>query len=375
MKLLIATPLYPPDIGGPATYAKILSDELPKRGVETTVISFGDVRHFPKGIAHVFYAFKIFRALYGVDVALALDPVSVGLPLALMALLRGKKFIVRVAGDYAWEQGRQRFGVKMNLDEFAATHPDKFLAQVRALRAVQKFVASRAERIIVPSNYLKGIVAQWGVSSEKAVVVYNAFEDMPTTASREELRRRFGWSGAVLFSAGRLVPWKGFGTLIGLMPELRKRRPECRLYIAGSGPLRDELRAKITESGLDDVVTLLGDLPRKDLSEHIRAADCFVLNTGYEGFSHQLLEVLAIGTPIVTTNVGGNTEVILHDSTGLLVRYNDVPALLGAIEEILAHADRAKAMSEKGRQFAANFTAERMVKETLAVLNGIKTTR
>ena len=51
MKILIATPLYPPDIGGPATYAKILEDELPKQGVTVSVVSFHVVRHLPKGLA------------------------------------------------------------------------------------------------------------------------------------------------------------------------------------------------------------------------------------------------------------------------------------------------------------------------------------
>ncbi|OGZ07185.1 MAG: hypothetical protein A3C93_03375 [Candidatus Lloydbacteria bacterium RIFCSPHIGHO2_02_FULL_54_17] len=374
MKILIATPLYPPDIGGPATYAKILEDELPKQGVTVSVVSFHVVRHLPKGLAHIVYAWKLFRALFGVDMLLALDPVSVGLPSALVALLRGKKFIVRVAGDYAWEQGKQRFGVQENLDEFVTLPPGKLLAQVRLLRAVQYFVASHAERVIVPSKYLKEVIAKWGVSPEKIVVVYNAFAGVPTFPPRDEVRKRLGWSGPTLFSAGRLVPWKGFGPLVGLMPEIRKRHPGCKLYIAGSGPLFSELKTKVSELGLGDAVTLLGDMPREKLTEQIYAADCFVLNTGYEGFSHQLLEVLSVGTPIVSTSAGGNREVIEQGVTGVLVGYNDTVALLRAATEVLTNTGRAREMSENGKQFAANFTVERMVKETLAVLNGVKTT-
>lgn len=373
MKLVVATPLYPPDIGGPATYAKILEDELPKQGVSVSVISFHTVRHLPKGIAHLVYAWKLFQALRSVDLLLALDPVSVGLPAAFAAFLSGKRFIVRIAGDYAWEQGKQRFGVKENLDEFVQMPPNRFMAQVRLLRALQHVVASRADAVIVPSAYLKTIVTKWGIVPERITVVYNAFAGVPSLPLRAEVRKRLGWSAPVIFSSGRLVPWKGFGVLIGLMPELMRKHSGTKLYIAGSGPLLPELKQMVDDLGLGDMVTLLGDMPREELMAHVVAADCFVLNTGYEGFSHQLLEVLSAGTPIVTTAVGGNTELIEHNVTGVLVDYNDATALLRAISGVLTDTVRAREMSEKGRQFAANFTVERMVKDTLLVLRGITT--
>ena len=368
MKLLIATPLYPPDIGGPATYAKILGDELPKYGLSVRVVSFGEVRHFPKGLSHLIYTFRLFRALSDADVLLALDPVSVGLPAVFATALRRKKLVVKIVGDYAWEQGQQRFGVKVFLDEFVTMTPNKFLAQVRLLSAIQFFVASHASRIIVQSNYLKDIITKWGASLEKIVVVYNACDTIPVLPPREELRKKFGWNSPVLLSAGRLVPWKGFAPLVTLMAEIVKRHPRARLFIAGSGPLFSELKSKITETGMDSLVTLLGEVPKEKLMEYICAADCFVLNTGYEGLSHQLLEVLAIGTPIVTTNVGGNPEIVKDHGTGLLVGYNDTVALLGAIEVMLTDTTKAQQMATEGRRFVASFTIARMVKETISVL-------
>ncbi len=110
MRLLIATPLYPPDPGGPATYAKALEEGLPPLPIEVDLVKFSDVRHLPKGVRHVAYFWRVLRALKGVDVVLALDPVSVGLPALLAALIARKKFVLKVVGDYAWEQGRQRWG-------------------------------------------------------------------------------------------------------------------------------------------------------------------------------------------------------------------------------------------------------------------------
>jgi glycosyltransferase involved in cell wall biosynthesis len=371
MKLVIATPLYPPDIGGPATYAKTLEDELKKWDIAVSVVSFHTVRFLPKGLSHLVYTVKLFRALYGADVLLALDPVSVGFPSALMALVRSKKFVVKIVGDYAWEQGRQRFGVKDNLDEFVKKPSNKFLAQVVFLRMIQKFVAWRADRIIVPSNYLKGIVSEWGIRPDKIEVVYNAFDGIPELGTQGAMRESLSITGMNILSAGRLVPWKGLSTLILLMPELRTTFPELKLFIAGSGPLEEELKTQIKNSELTDAVVLLGDVEHTKLMGYIRAADCFVLNTGYEGLSHQLLEVLAVGTPIVTTNVGGNPELIENGVTGTLVPYDDRPALLSAMTKTLTTPESAQKMADAGKVFVSQFTVSRMVDGTLDILKNV----
>ena len=93
-KILIATGLYPPEVGGPATYSKLLFDTLPKHGFEVTVVSFGEVRRLPKGIRHVFYFFKIIKKGRYTDCIFAQDPVSVGLPAFLAARLLRKRFLL-----------------------------------------------------------------------------------------------------------------------------------------------------------------------------------------------------------------------------------------------------------------------------------------
>src|SRR3989344_3997850 len=156
MKLVIATPLYPPEIGGPATYAKLLFEGLPKKGIEVDLVKFSDVRHLPKIIRHYIYYRHVLKAIRNADVVLALDPVSVGLPAMWAARRAGKPFVVKIVGDYAWEQGRQRFGITQNRDEFVKTARVPF--PVRVLRRIQPRVAAAATRVIVPSEYLQDIV-------------------------------------------------------------------------------------------------------------------------------------------------------------------------------------------------------------------------
>ena len=82
MKLLIATGLYPPEIGGPATYAKLFEERLPRYGIEVSIFPFRTVRHLPPLIRHIVYGWKVFRMSRNADLILVQDSVSTGLPVA-----------------------------------------------------------------------------------------------------------------------------------------------------------------------------------------------------------------------------------------------------------------------------------------------------
>lgn len=363
MKILIATPLYPPDDGGPATRARILEEEFPKHGTEVVVVSFSHFRHHPKGVSHLRYAAALWKAARGVDLIYALDPVSVGFPAALVALFALKPFAVCIVGDYAWEQGTQRSGVKENLDEFVKRRSYPLL--VRFLRLVQEWVAYRAVRIIVPSYYLQDIIAAWGVPLKKITVIYNAFEPHMTTESKAAIRIKLAIDGRLIVTAGRAVPWKGFAVLMDAIADMRAEFPDATLAIAGSGD-QSEYVAYAKQHGYD-FVRFLGLMPHGDLMEWIRAADCFALNTGYEGLSHLLLEAMALNTPIVTTKVGGNTE-LLTDGRGVLVTYNNRVELTAALRGVLADPDEATKHARNSAEFVSSFTVSRMVEESLRIL-------
>lgn len=330
IKILLATGLYPPEIGGPATYARMLEEELPQRGVELITVPYGTVRHLPKIVRHVAYTYALWRQTKNIDVIYALDPISVGLPAWLVSYLCRRPFMIRLGGDYAWEQGQQRFGLTASLDDYTKNRKVARLP-VRVLAAVQGFVVRRAQRVIVPSEYLKSIVATWGVRQECLRVIYSALFPLVVESNREGLREQLAFNGFVIASVGRLVPWKGFSTLINVVKVLKDQGVPVTLVIAGDGPSEGVLKQQIATLGLENEVRLLGRLSKDALGAVVKAADVFVLNTSYEGLSHQLLEVMDLGTPIVTTRVGGNPELITDNMTGLLIDYNDQEALCGAI--------------------------------------------
>lgn len=362
MRLLIATPLYPPDPGGPATYARILEQELPSRGVQVALLKFSDVRRFPKVIRHITYFALLMRAGRDADTILALDPVSTGLPAMLAARFLKKPFFVKVVGDYAWEQGTQRFGIRVSLDEFVRTEHVPFSVQI--LRNVQVAVARAAKTVIVPSEYLRGVVTHWGIEPAHVTVIYNAMQD----EEPGELSVREGdMTRPRVVSVGRLVPWKGMPGLIHAVAAVREQVPDATLLIAGDGPDRDTLE-RLMHARLGNAGVLLGPLSHPDTLVLIKEADVFVLNSTYEGLSHLLIEALALGKAIVATDVGGNPELIEDGKNGLLVPVGDRDALAEAIRHLLLNPKHREVLGQAAEVSSKRFSTAAMADATVATV-------
>lgn len=367
MRILIATGLYPPDIGGPATYSKLLFDKFYTYDVQVDVACFGDVRYLPKIIRHVAYFLLVVKKSKGVDAIYAQDPLGTGFPAMLAAIATRKRFFLKIVGDRAWEIAVQSYAVHDELEVFSKKIG--YVPSILLCKLVQRIVCAFAERIIVPSNFLKEIVSNWGVHRDKIAVIYNAFTPPQTTMSRSALREKFGLSGRVLMSVGRLVPWKGFEALIALMPKLRVHYHDAVLLIAGDGPDAPKLLKLIHAHKAELYVRLLGKVDQKELFGYIVASDVFVLNTSYEGLSHQLLEVMALGTPIVTTPAGGNKELITHDINGYLVYHNDAESYIRTISYIFEHPEEALRLTSEAQKSLSRFNETSMLRELSELLH------
>lgn len=366
MKILIATPLYPPDIGGPATYAKLLNDRLPSHGFTIKILSFKEVRNWPKVIRHLLFFLKVLRRGRGVDIIFTQDPVSTGLPSLLAAKLLGKKLVVRVAGDYAWEQASQRFWVTDSIDDFQAK---KYGFRIELLRKTQSFVVRHSDTVITPSIYFKSLVSGWNCNRKKIQHIYNGI-DFPTIIknkanARQTLRLAANWK--VLISVGRLVPWKGFSTLIEVVENLVVGNKNYHLCIIGDGPDRSALAKMIAQKGLDDNIHLFGALSRDLVFDYLSAGDVFVLNTSFESFSFQVVEAMMIGIPVVTTNIGNLTEIINNGESGILVTPNDEKALIFNIERLLSDKIFREQIITKARKKSQQFSIENTLNNLLPI--------
>lgn len=360
-RLLIAADIYPPDIGGPATYAAKLYTHLQSQW-DVAVLCYADAPHSdavtvlrraPALIRYINYFTKVFRLARRADVVYAMGPVSAGLPVCLACLLLRKKYIVKVVGDYAWEQAQNSGSTTLLLDAFQA---DAVRGKIKILRFAQRLVCRRAAKVITPSAYLKRIVTGWGVVPEKIEVIYNATNILPNAL---EAQRTVGR----IVSIGRLVPWKGFETLIRVFERIRKTYTQAELYILGDGPLKKALVEYIASHGLDACVHVV----RVDHDERdrlLRSAELFVLNTGYEGLPHVVLEAMAAGVPVLTTNVGGNPEVVFDRQNGVLIPYNDYDALYEACMDCLQNPQRMRQYAQQAYHAVARYDVTAMLKRT-----------
>jgi glycosyltransferase involved in cell wall biosynthesis len=360
MRILIATGLYPPDIGGPATYTRFLEEHLPSYGISVHVCSFSAVRRLPKVIRHIVYMWRLWRMAQEHDCLYTLDTVSVGIPTMIIARLLRKKYILRVPGDYAWEQGSIRYGVTDTLDDFLMKTPTSY--SVRILAFLQKSVAQCAHHIVVPSEYMKTVVARWGIATQKVTRIYSALHHIDITHTRDVLRRQYNYTDWVVTTAGRLVPWKGMAAVIHSVISLRLRGVMISLHIFGEGVERDRLQNLIQKEKAESYIVLKGSVLQEELANRIYASDTFILNTSYEGLSHQLLEVMDIGIPIITTPVGGNRELIADGVRGLLVPWNDTLAIQEALTRFMADAQLRHTCVREAHTFTEAFTEEEIVR-------------
>ncbi|KKT52729.1 MAG: Glycosyltransferase, partial [Candidatus Yanofskybacteria bacterium GW2011_GWF1_44_227] len=234
-----------------------------------------------------------------------------------------------------------------------------------------KKICENANAVIVPSEYLSGVVKGWGVYGEKIRVVYNGTDFKPLDIAREEARKKIGIAGNVIVSIGRLVPWKGFKMLIKIMPKLFEVGQFFRLVIIGDGPEKKVLESMVKNMGLDRKVFVVGAKTKDELALYLAASDVFVLNTGYEGFSHQILEVMAAGVPVITTAVGGNKEIINQGENGFMVRYNDEFNLIEAIKTLHNMPELKEKFIEEGKKTVAEFSLERMYGETVTLIEEV----
>ena len=366
-KILIATGLYPPEIGGPATYSKLLEDELPRRGVDVVMLPFAHVRKFPRIIRHFLYMTMVFEKANRVNIVYAQDPVSVGLPAMLVSRLLRKPYLLKIVGDYAWEQ----YSLKNKWVDIINFQKGYFGFSSMLRKMIERFVARHANKIVVPSEYLKKVVIHWGVKEENIIVVYNSFEKPNFSLTKKEARNKYNLQGFSIITAGRLVPWKGFLGLIKAMPEIIKFNPSANLYILGDGPERESLEDESHKLRLKDKIFFTGRVSHLDVLGYFKGGDVFVLNTAYEGLSHVILESLAMGIPIVTTNIGGNPEVIREGVDGLLFPPNNGNELLGAIQKLIQDENLRNIFSISGAERLNIFSKEAMLNKLTSVIKNL----
>jgi glycosyltransferase involved in cell wall biosynthesis len=224
-------------------------------------------------------------------------------------------------------------------------------------------------RVIVVSRAIGGIVERASIPADRLRLVYEGVPDRAPQPGGRVALAELGVpeQAPVIGNVAALTAHKDHATLVDAMALLRGRVPAARLVIAGEGELRPALERRVREHGLADRVVFAGF--RRDLDSLLPAFSVFCLSSHLEGLGTSLLDAMAFSLPVVATAAGGMPEAVQDGVTGRIVPARDPQALADALASVLEDEALRRELGAAGRRrFLERFTADRMVEDTLGVL-------
>lgn len=240
----------------------------------------------------------------------------------------------------------------------AAAFLERASASVRATVALASAVA-------VPSGFLRDVFGRHGIATEILPNVVDLARFHPAPAGRTR--------GAHLVVTRNLEPIYDNGTAIRALALLRQRRADARLTIAGTGPDRAALEAQVAELRLQDAVSFAGRLDRDAVASLYREADLVINPSTVDNTPNSLLEAMASGVPIVSTNVGGVPYLVEHGRTAWLVPPRDPVAIADAASQLLDRPEVADALVQAGLEQVRGFTWQKVSHELAGLYARVRT--
>ena len=327
MKILITVGIFPPDIGGPASFVPKIAKLLQENGFEVTIICLSNEKIVDNE------SYKIIRILRNQNLMIRwiktifkmisngrnADTIFVnGLPMEayIANLFLRKKLIRKIVGDWAWERGRNKGIIDDSFDEFQKNKHNLHLEIAKFSRG---WTATKADLVITPSVHLKNVVKNWGVSEDNLKVIYNGTKIQSKITKKENEVLHF-------ITVGRLAPWKNIDKIIQAMAILNEKGFNFIFNIVGSGPLNEKLKILVKELKLENKIFFLGQKNTEELNEIYLDSDIYIQASGYEGLPHVILEAINFNLSIISTPIGGTNEILLDGKNGWILKLKDKKA-------------------------------------------------
>jgi glycosyltransferase involved in cell wall biosynthesis len=227
-----------------------------------------------------------------------------------------------------------------------------------------------AKAIVTVSDFgVRYLKERFPVVAAKVHRVYNGI-DLATFRPAD-----FHGSKKLIVAIGRLIEKKGFGDLVRACEILRRRGRDFRCQIVGEGPLESNLRTDIDIRGLREHVLLTGPVSQTKIRARLASATMFVLpciaeqSGAMDNLPTVIMEAMAAALPVVSTNVGGVPEMVLHGNTGFLVSPNDPVALADTIEKFIVDPALARKFGQAGHERSQElFSIDKNVRELMQLI-------
>ncbi len=228
---------------------------------------------------------------------------------------------------------------------------------------IERMCFREADRIITISNKMKEELRKlYNVDESKIKVIYNCVDVKKFKRGREK--------DYILF-VGRFSRRKGTDILVKAMKLVVKEIPEAKLKMIGTGEMLEYCKELAEKLKISESIEFLGWVPDEELVEAYAHAQLVALPSTYEPFGLTVLEAMASGKPVITTNISGASEIITNWKNGVVVKVNDVKDLAHAIIKLLKDKKLRKRIGENAYRLAKKYTWKKAANETIEVFKEV----
>lgn len=357
MKKILFIGTFPPPYGGVSVWNQRILKYLQKKNTEINYIPWG-TKFGIKGLVfykQIIYLFIKLISLIGKNITIISDTIRCAKKIGVMM-----EFLRKIDGDsvvYTHHADiRVLFLILLkekyfpNVKIVIHEHGSGVIEFAERRPQLVQYILTRADKIIVASEFMKQTCMKRGADTKKIVVVPCGieFKDLKKPI-KEEL---------VMF-CGALESVKQPLKFVKSIPSVLNKRPNTKFVIIGKGSLETEIRGTIQDLGIGECVELLGEIPNHEVQGYFEKSKLFVLPSNREPFGIVLIEALNSYTPCIVTNIGGMPEIIDSD-VGIVLQNDESFELGNSIAELLIDVNRWNEMSEKAYVKSKSYDMEKV---------------
>ncbi|KKW19785.1 MAG: hypothetical protein UY63_C0006G0027 [Parcubacteria group bacterium GW2011_GWA2_51_10] len=284
MRIVLATGIYPPDIGGHSFYAQKLKEALEKQGHVIQLCLYGRLKLFPTSIRHVAFGMKLLLAIRGQDAVIAFDTFSVAVPAGVVARITGKPTLVRAAGDFVWESYIERTHDFLPLPD-VYRHRERWNLKERLSFRIIRWALAHVH-IVFSTDWIKDIwLREYGFDISRTHVIENAIE--PKLESIPPKRKNF------LFYS-RAIALKNAEAFRRALAHAKRHHPDIELE---EGQISHDELLKRMQSSYAVVVPSISEVSPNIVIESLRCGKPFLM-TKYSGYAKRFADYGVLVDPL-----------------------------------------------------------------------------
>ena len=319
MDILITVGIFPPDIGGPASFVPKISKYLINKGHNIKIICLSDKEHLDykdefsvirinRNLPIISRWVKTIVKIYNVSKKSDLIFVNgLGTEATIANLFSRKKVIRKIVGDPVWERVYNKKLINESFDDFQENKHGIFISLQKIIR---NWSINKSNLIITPSQHLKTFINKIGVDN-KILVINNGVTIQET--NNKVFQNRI----IQLLVISRLVTQKNIDSIIKAVKVMENEG--IILNIVGDGSEINNLKNLVENYELEEKVNFIGKIENAKLNEYLSNADIFVQASNYEGLPHSILEAINYEIPILSTEVGGCSVLLNKGERGYII--------------------------------------------------------